>query len=284
MNPERIRAEESFAMRTMPRRVSNAILAIPVLVVASAAASGCDIAMAHLKERQTAEWRKTYDLQPGGRLEISNVNGKIDVQPAAGNSVEVVAEKSARGASTEAAKEALDRIEIQESASPTNVRIETKLQRGGGGLFNGSGQEVHYMVKVPASLEVRFSTVNGGIELTGLKGRIVAETTNGGIRAHDVSGSIDASTTNGGVEVELERVADSGVKLGCTNGGIALRLPADAKATISARITNGGINTSGINIEKSGEASRRRLEGTLNGGGPRIDLEGTNGGIRIASR
>ena len=39
----------------------------------------CDIAMADLRQKETAEWRKTYDLKAGGRLEISNVNGKIDV-------------------------------------------------------------------------------------------------------------------------------------------------------------------------------------------------------------
>jgi len=271
-------------MRTMARRPRNVAFVFPVLVVAVVAATGCDIAMADFKQKETAEWRKTYDLQPGGRLEISNVNGKIDVEPATGNSVEVVAEKTARGASAEAAKDALGRIEIQESASPTNVRIETKLQRGAGGFFNGSNQQVHYVVKVPVSLDVRFSTVNGGIELSGLKGRITAEATNGGVKAHDVSGAIDASTTNGGVEVELAQVAESGIKLGCTNGGIELKLPSTAKATISARITNGGINTDGVSIETVGEVSRRRLEGRMNGGGPRIDLEGTNGGIRIASR
>jgi hypothetical protein len=260
------------------------ILALPVLVVASAAAAGCDIAMADLHHKETVEWRKNYDLQPGGRLEISNVNGKIDVQPGTGNSVEVVAEKSARAASVEAAKDALGRIEIQEKVSPTNVRIDTKVQRGTGGFFGGWNQEVHYMVKVPPSVEVRLTTVNGGIELSGLKGRITAEATNGGVKARDVSGAIEASTTNGGVEVDLAEVADSGVKLGCTNGGIRLRLPASAKATISARITNGGIQTDGINVETSGEISRRRLEGRLNGGGPRIDLDGTNGGIRIAAR
>ena len=72
------------------------------------------------------------ELQPGGRLEISNVNGRIDVQPSAGNTVEVVALKSARAASSEAAKEALGRIEIQENVEPSNIRIETKLQRAGG--------------------------------------------------------------------------------------------------------------------------------------------------------
>jgi DUF4097 and DUF4098 domain-containing protein YvlB len=260
------------------------ILVLPLLVVASAAAAGCDIAMANLRQKETVEWRKNYELQAGGRLEISNVNGRIDVQPASGSSVEVVAEKSARAASIEAAKDALGRIEIQEKASATNVRIETKIQRGSGGFFGGLNHEVHYMVKVPPSVEVHLTTVNGGIELSGLKGRITAEATNGGVRAHDVSGAIEASATNGGVEVDLADVADSGVKLDCTNGGIRLRLPASAKATISARITNGGIDTDGINVEATGETSRRRLEGRLNGGGPRIDLDGTNGGIRIAAR
>jgi len=272
-------------MRTMSRRARRFGMVVPLLVVASAAATGCDIAMAHYKQRESAEWRKTYELQPGGRVEISNVNGKIDVAPATGNTVEIVAEKSARAGSSEAAKEALARIEIQETASPTLVRVETKVNRNsGGGLFSRASHEVHYTVKVPASVEVHFSTVNGGIELTGLKGRINAETTNGGIKAHDVSGSIEASTTNGGIEVELSQITEPGVKLGCTNGGIELRLPQDARATISARTTNGGINTDRVNIETIGESTRRHLEARMNGGGPRIDIEGTNGGIRIAAR
>lgn len=271
-------------MHLMSRRARQAVLVLPLLVVATAATTACDIAMADLRQKETAEWRKTYELKPGGRLEISNVNGRIDVEPAAGESVEVVAEKSVRAASVEAAKDALNRIEIQESVSPDNVKIETKVQRSTGSFFGGMNQEVHYKVKVPPALEVRVTTVNGGIELSGLKGRVTAEATNGGVRARDVSGPIDASTTNGGVEVELTRVTESGAKLGCTNGGIKLTLPSDAKATISARITNGGINTSGVNIETTGENSRRRLDGRMNGGGPRIDIEGTNGGIRIASR
>jgi hypothetical protein len=266
-------------MTIMTRRACVAAFVLPVLIVSS---SGCDIALGHFKEKATAEWRKSYELQPGGRLEISNVNGKIDVEPATGNTVDVVAEKSAHAGSVEAAKQAVDRIEIQDTASAASIRIETKMPMGGNTF--GGNQQVHYTVRVPAGAEVKFSTINGGIELTGLNGRIVAETTNGGVKAHDVSGSIDASTTNGGVEVELSKVPDNGVKLECTNGGIVLRLPSDAKATISARITNGGIDTSGVQIESTGENNKRRLDGRMNGGGPRIDIEGTNGGIRISGR
>ena len=264
-------------MRTALRR--TLALALPLVALTSTA---CDIVTADFRHQATADWRKSYELAPGGRVEISNVNGRIRVEPSEGNRVEVLAEKKARGASDEAARDALKNIEIRENASSSAVRIETHVQRSGG-LFGGGGGEVSYTVRVPSAAEVKFSTVNGGIELARLAGRIRAETTNGGITARDVSGPIEASTTNGGVDVDLTRIGDAGVKLGCTNGGIKLRLPSDARATISASVANGGIEANGLQLDTT-EATRRRLEARLNGGGPSIRLEGTNGGIRIAAR
>ena len=58
------------------RHSAAAAVVLPVLLVA---ASGCDMATAHLRVQETAEWRKTYQLAAGGRVEIRNVNGKIDV-------------------------------------------------------------------------------------------------------------------------------------------------------------------------------------------------------------
>ena len=264
-------------------RSRTAVALLPALILLSAATSGCDIITADLKAKETAEWRKTYQLEPGGRVEISNVNGKIDVTPSSNNTVEIIATKTARGATAEAAKAALERIEITEEANSALIKIQTKVARMTG-IFHGSAQ-VEYAVKVPPSAEVRFTTVNGGIEIDGLNGRVNAETTNGGIRARDVGGPIEASTTNGGVDVELTAVKEPGVKLECTNGGIKLRLPQDAKANLSASITNGGIEmVQGMSVEQTTQPSRRRLEARLNGGGPSIRLAGTNGGIHIGPK
>jgi hypothetical protein len=268
-------------MREVRARLPIVFL-VPLLVSAGMASTGCDIVTADFKAKESAEWRKTYTLQPGGRLEINNVNGRIDVEPSAGNTVEVIALKTARAASAEAARSLLDRIEIAEDVAPGRIKVDTKVPRGAGFVHFG-GSEVRYTVRVPASTEARFATVNGAIEVTGLEGRLNLETTSGGIRAREIAGPIEASTTNGGVEIDLVRIADPGVKLECTNGGIRLRVPHEAKATISARITNGGIDTGGLEIDTT-ESSRRRLEGRLNGGGPTIRLEGTNGGISITRR
>jgi len=270
-------------MRFMPLRPRPAPLALLVLPLLVAVSAACDVITADLKHSERAEWRRSYELSPSGRVEISNVNGKINVEPSTGQTVEVAAVKTARGATAELAKEALTRAEIVEDVTREMVRISTKLPRNGGSWLHGGNVQIEYTVKVPAAAEVKFTTVNGGVNVNGLSGRVTAETTNGGVVARDVSGAIEATTTNGGVDVELARVAEGGATLGCTNGGIKLRLPQDARASISASVTNGGIDTGGLTLETT-ESSRRRLEGRLNGGGPRIRLEGTNGGIVLSAR
>jgi DUF4097 and DUF4098 domain-containing protein YvlB len=143
---------------------------------------------------------------------------------------------------------------------------------------------VRYTIKVPSGVQVRFETVNGGIEVAHVKAGAELQTTNGGIVGRGLEGRVDASTTNGGIQITLTQVPADGVELECTNGGIRLELPKDAKADLSARVTNGGIDVQDLNVEVTGERSRRRLEGRLNGGGPRVRIHGTNGGIRVSGR
>jgi Putative adhesin len=246
--------------------------------------AGCDIGIGvmHPRAEATAEWTKSYPLSAGGRVEISNINGKIEAEPAPGNTVEVRAIKKAKGTSDAAAKSGLDRITIAEDVSPAQVRLDTKLANASG-MFNGGNLQVEYHLKVPNGAEVHFSNVNGEIDISGVQGRIDAHTTNGTVRARDVSGQIQAHTVNGGLDVDLVKLGEGGAKLDCTNGGIKLKLPRDAKATISARIMNGGISTGDLPIDTT-ESSRRRVEGRMNGGGALVEVSGMNGGIALSSR
>lgn len=268
-------------MRMMPRGARLAAVILPLCLVP---AWGCDLVTADFAHRETIDWQKSWDVQPGGRLEVSNVNGRIDVEPATGSRVEVLARKTASAASVEAAREAAGRIEIAETTEAGSVRLETRMPKGTGGFFGRTNQQVQYTVKVPGGTAVVLRTVNGGINLSGLSGRIEAETTNGGVTAREIAGPIRAATTNGGLRVEIARLAEGGVRLECTNGGIELRLPSDARATISAHVTNGGVSADGLPLETSGAPSRRRLEGRMNGGGAPVEISGTNGGIRIRPR
>lgn len=259
------------------RRTIPAVV-LPALLIASA---GCDIVTADLRHTETAEWKKTYELQPGGTVDVHNVNGAIEVEASTSGKVEVSAVKSARGGSVEDARRALERVEIVDESSPGSVRIQTRHQRTHS--WFSSSPQVKYVVRVPNGTRMTFETVNGGVELRAVSGEITAETTNGGITGREVGGTLHASTTNGGVDVDLVQVSEGGARLECTNGGIRLRLPADARATISASVTNGGIDAGGLPLETT-ESTRRRLEARMNGGGAPIRIEGVNGGVRIGPR
>lgn len=227
--------------------------------------------------KATDEWRRTYSIDPGGRLEIENVNGVVEASPADGGDVEVRAERIVKASTDEAARELLESIELREEVSPTRVRIVTTVPRR---RFGRSSHEVRYHVRVPKGLAVQFETVNGGVRLQNLEGQVTASTTNGGVEGRGLSGPVKASTTNGGVQIEMASVTGE-VELETTNGGIRLQLPPDAKANLEATCINGGISVSDLPVQ--GEQTRRRVSGTINGGGPRVVAETVNGGIRISA-
>ena len=148
----------------------------------------------------------------------------------------------------------------------------------------GAGFEVRYHVRAPKNALVNVTNTNGQVVVGGIAGKVVAHTTNGGVKGTALTGGVDARSTNGGVSIEMASVGPDRISLETTNGGVTLMLPENAKATVSASCTNGGISVGSLDNFEVSEKSRRHLEGRLNGGGTEIELQTTNGGIRLRSR
>jgi DUF4097 and DUF4098 domain-containing protein YvlB len=253
------------------------ILVLAVLVSPLAA---CELAMANLRAEAREPWTRSFTLPDNGRFELENTNGSIDVQPSDGSQIEVAAERIAKAASDEAAKALLKEIDITVDQSGDRVRLKSKYPRG----LRMASVEIRYVVKVPATVSVKVENTNGRVTLTGLANAVDARTTNGGVSGRGLKGPVRASTTNGGVNVDVDVVHADGIELNTTNGGVKLQLPESAKADISATCVNGGISTERLALDGSGETSRRRVDGRLNGGGPRVRLETVNGGVRIVGK
>lgn len=269
------------------RRLSLKRVALAAALCLSASgAAACDITVGDTgfnigmaTNKATETWTRSYDVAANGQFEVVNTNGLVEVLQGPGPKVEVSAEKIAKASSDEAAKDLLGKIEIVETIKPDAVRLVTKTPK----TFGPGGAEVKYTIKVPKGLRVHAGTTNGGIKLTGITNDVEASTTNGGINGEDLSGTVDASTTNGGVHLALAKLGPGGLKAETTNGGVSVTLPGDTKATISAHVTNGGLGVENLNVVTT-EQNRRHLEGTLNGGGPSIELGTTNGGIRLTGK
>ncbi len=263
------------------KRISAPGSLLSLMVVAAAVAlAGCDVVVSGLNAKGRAEqpWSRNYTLSPNGTVEVVNGNGKIAVRGGEGNQVGVKAQVVARAATDEQAQEYLKQIEIREVVSGDHIRLETTSPR-----LTGSRAEVQYEIVVPQTASLRLTNTNGQIQVTAVSGEVRAETTNGGVKGTELSGRVEASTTNGGVDLDLIEVAEGGVRAETTNGGVSLRMPASVKANLRASCVNGGISVTGFQLE-GGESTRRRVEGRLNGGGPTVEAETTNGGVRVAAR
>jgi hypothetical protein len=279
----------------MPR---TALRALVFVLIAAAARMG---QAATLEER----FEHTYPLPPGGVFALDNVNGDVAVAPWDRPEVRVNAVKHVKAGSEARAKELLAALEIRVTPGPAEVKVETRYPRnaGGGGFFDflsGGGSEVSvtYRIDVPRRVRLRVATVNGSLAARGTDGAAHLRTVNGALRATDVHGPLDlastngaidvagaaggvrASTTNGEIEVALASVgAAEATTIASTNGAITVHLPRDVRASLNARSVNGEIE-SPLPLTGHGRAARH-LVGDLNGGGARIEISTTNGGIRI---
>lgn len=255
--------------------------AVTALVLAAASVAACDVMVNTMhggRAKAERAWDRTYTLAGADTsVEVVNVSGPITIEAVDGSTLDVKALISARGATEEAAQETLKQVEIREEASAGRVRLEARIPKE----LGRNGIEISYTIRAPRTAKVSIETVNGQVTVEGLLAGLRAETTNGNVVGRGLGHNVVASTTNGSIKIQMATLGGDGVRLDTTNGSIDVKLPGDAKATVSARCVNGGIAVSDLPFEKTGEGSRRRLDGTINGGGPAVKLETVNGGIRI---
>jgi hypothetical protein len=232
------------------------------------------------------EWVRSYTIQPGGQLEIVSDGGPIDVSGTDGTQAEVRINREARAGSDEQAREALKSAEIVETASAGGVRIEARLAGAGSrGGFRRAPVTIKQVVRLPRGTMASFRTQNGGIKLENVQGRLSASATNGGVTGTGLKGAVSAMVVNGGVQLQLTSVTDP-MDLSVVNGGIRLELASDVKASVLATAINGGVSVDdalGLAADAGNSNSPGRFSGTLNGGGPRITAQSTNGGVRLLS-
>jgi len=221
----------------------------------------------------------------GRAIEIKGVNGDIRAEPSGSNEVEVEAIKTARRDNP-----ADVRIEVVPHAGGVTIcavypsRDGAKANEcapGSGGRMNVQNNDVtvRFVVRVPAGVTLVGRTVNGEVEATRLNGDVDLHTVNGSV-TFSTTGGGRAETVNGSIHGEMGRADWSDTNSFKTvNGGIVLRFPDSLSTDVRASTVNGDI-TSDFSMSTS-RVSRRRLEGTIGGGGRTLALESVNGSITL---
>ncbi|HEY7368636.1 MAG TPA: DUF4097 family beta strand repeat-containing protein [Thermoanaerobaculia bacterium] len=226
-------------------------------------------------------FEKAYSLEGITRVSVENVNGRIDAVAWDKNYVRVRAVKKATGSDAE---ETLNATEIRVRKEDGEITIETvsPKRRKLFGIFDFGERhaQVDYEIKVPASMETRFETCNGRVEVAGLEGALACDAVNGGITVRDAAGPVKATTVNGSVRIEF-RGALKASHLETVNGSVEVIFDRTSGLDYRLETVNGRIEGSNIDLDVEGKYGPREARGSWNGGGETLRCETINGSIRL---
>jgi Toastrack DUF4097 len=254
----------------------------PILLATTAAAALFVSTIAARAE----DFRWHGSIPQGQAIEIKGVNGDVRAEPSGGNDVEVVAEKHARRDNPDSV-----RIEVVPHSGGVTICAvypsrdgsqPNECRPGSEGRMNTQNNDVQvrFTVRVPAGVTLIGKTVNGEVEATRLNGDVALSTVNGSV-TFSTTGGGRASTVNGSIRGEMGRADwSNALEMKTVNGSITLTLPSTLSTDVKASTVNGDITTD-FPMTVTGRISRRKLEGTIGGGGRLLSLDSVNGSITL---
>jgi DUF4097 and DUF4098 domain-containing protein YvlB len=206
---------------------------------------------------------RSFEVQPGGELEVDTDTGSIEISGHDADEIVVEIVVGGPGAAG---------FEVDFRERGNGLQIVGKASRG---LMNrrSSYVDVDYVIRVPGRFDVDLRTSGGSITVGDLDGDVRADTSGGSIDLGRITGEISASTSGGGIQV-----AYAGGDVSADTSGGSIRVD-EAAGRVSADTSGGSIRMGSVegpvNADTSGgsisvKAARSRVEASTSGGSIKV--------------
>lgn len=198
----------------------------------------------------TESFQADYQSASIRSLEVSTINGKINISGHNGDEILVSGLKRANTA------EGLEKVDLQVTQENNQIIFKVVHET------TRTDLAIDLDLIVPADIIVEeVESVNGPVEVTGMPLIDEIDTTNGSIRV-DISGT------------------DEDIDLGSVNGRIDVYISTDLNATIDMITVNGTIDLNGVPLNLTLNQPKHRT-GDLGAGGDEISISTVNGAIEL---
>jgi len=222
------------------------------------------------------EIRKTFELSPGARVDVSGINGFVKIETSNTRTADIYIERIGESA------EALGRrkIVIESTGDRLTIRSEKSDESSLVSRIFGSNPREEVTLKLPRAIALSTKGVNGAVKVGEIDGSVHVSGINGRVEIAQAAGSADFSGINGNVSVALRNLGKDGIDISGINGNIELRLADGINADLKAHGMNGNVTSDlpSVVIDKS---SRGNYTAKIGSGGSSISASGINGNIRL---
>jgi len=227
-----------------------------------------------LPERE--EINQTYQLSPGARVEISGMNGYVNVETVAGSSTaEVHIVRSAYN------RDDLNYRKITIEQTSAGLVVRGEKNSGHSNWYGNREVRERVMMKIPRQVEFVASGINGKATVGEIDGPAQLSGINGTVDVAQAVGYTHISGVNGRVTMTLSRLGERGVSVSGVNGGVTLRFTDELNADLDVSGVNGNVSTDMPNVTVLGKFSRQNYHAKIGAGGSPITVSGVNGHVRI---
>ena len=222
------------------------------------------------------EMNQTLELASGARVEVSGINGTVEIETSNTSAAEVHIVRSANNR----ADLEFHKIVIEQASNRLVVRGEKENDR----TRNGHGHEVRQRVtlKIPRQVDLSTSGVNGRVMVGAIDGPVRLSGINGKVDVAQARGYSDISGVNGRVSITVSGLGERGIHVSGINGGVDLRFAEDLNADLDVSAVNGPVNTDVSNVTIQGKLDRSNFRAKIGSGGSPISISGVNGRVRLS--
>lgn len=235
--------------------------------------NGLDKSMIEL-ESEIRNESQTRPMLSGSRLNLKNINGRIEIEGWDKNEIQVDAVITDN-------PEYRIKIETTQDNQGITINVQFPKQFYGSaffGLFQWNlrpwkkdSLKCDLKLRVPRKLQGSFTNVNGFTGVNNIEGSIAIDSVNGDFEVRSIKGVFKGDTTNGTISVTE---ADAELELKTVNGSIKLD---QVSGSIKAGTVNGSILAKNLNGKDGGMSFK-----TVNGG-VRLALGSASGTLHLTN-
>lgn len=231
------------------------------------------------------EIRQTYKLAAATKVNVSGINGSVDIQTSDTDTAEIHIVRSARDQDTLSQRKTI----VEHEADTLTIRNDKNSSRGLWDALKGSGElRTRVMLKLPRNIRLDIGGVNGHVTTGEIDGAVELSGINGKIKVAQVTGAVSASGINGPMDLGIRKPDDpgkkgdkQGVDLSGINGPIELHFSGDVNADLDVSGFNGGFHDEGMNVQLEEKRNRHNFSGKIGNGGASISVSGVNGSLTL---
>ena len=236
-----------------------------------------------LSQTTTDLVERSFIVDHDGTLYIDTDLGSIEVESHNRQTVDVRVVKKGKS---------VEDFEVTFSQDGNDVKVVGDRK----GFLTWGNSGANFIVMVPDNYNVDLKTSGGSIELSSLNGKVDAytsggsiklgeikgdvdvKTSGGSIRVGDVTGTVNAHTSGGGIKVNIfeQPIGDS--RLTTSGGSVSAYLLPSIKVDLTASTSGGRVKSQfDVNVL----VKKTKIEGKINGGGPKLVLKTSGGSVNV---